>query len=163
MEAVISQLTSKEAMKLITQLENVFKTLPHLPQGIVEFLVKIAPWFALLGGVFGILGALSALSAGLGMTGYSAWMQLAGFSSIYFLVNGAFQLVAAALLLLSFKYLKERALTGWVLVFWEMVVSAGMMIALLVLSGGFGLSGFVGILIGFYILFELKSSYTSKE
>ena len=161
MEAIIKQLTSKEAMNLIKQVESAFKSLPHLPAGIVEFLVKIAPWLAGIGGVFGVLGGLSALSAGLGLGMYTQFMRYAGYSSVYFLVSGIAELIMAGLLLMAFKYLKAKQLTGWVLIFWSSVVSLVMSLLGIVLVGGFAIGSIIGALIGFYILFEMKPSYKS--
>lgn len=160
MEQVVAQLTNKDAMKLIAQVENAFKSLPHLPKGIVDFLVMIAPWMAGLGGVLSVIAGLTSLSAGLGMGNYAAMMGYATFGSAYFLLNGVSQLLIAALLLMAFKYLQRRQLTGWVLAFWEMVVSTVTTIVLMVLAGGFSVISIVGILIGFYILFEMKPWYT---
>ena len=39
-------------------LNEVFgKNAPALPKGFKDFLVKIAPWLSLIGGLFGLLGA----------------------------------------------------------------------------------------------------------
>lgn len=157
MEAIITQLTSKEALKFIAQVENIFKSVPHLPKGIVEFLVKIAPWLALVGGVLSVIGGISSLSGGLGAE--MSWMRLAGYSSTFFLISGVFQLLAGGLLLLSFKYLKTQHLTGWVLLFWEMVISIVQSIALMALWGGLNVMSVLWILIWLYVLFEMKPKY----
>jgi hypothetical protein len=49
------KLTDAKAMGFIDQVGDVFKGLPHLPASIIEILVKVAPWLALLGGVLGLL------------------------------------------------------------------------------------------------------------
>jgi hypothetical protein len=155
---MLEQLTSPQAMKLIAQVEQPFKGLPHLPKGLVDFLVGIAPWLVGLGGVLSIIGGLSLLGNTSGMQS-NMWMQLAGISPAYFLLSGVISLVSGALMLMAFKPLKNKELKGWVYMFWLELINVVQM-AVGVAFGASSIVGMViGLAIGFYILFELKPSY----
>lgn len=162
---IVDKLTSTEARKYVDQLEPTFRKAPRLPKGLVEFLVTIAPWLAGLAGVFGAFSGLGMVLNGLGI-GVNWWMRFAGFSSAYFLVMGVFQLLSAGLLLLAFTPLRERKQTGWLLLFWNMVVSVaqsavGLVFGYAALSVGGLLWMALWLVIGLYILFELRSQYKS--
>lgn len=161
MQQVVDSLTSKSVRDFIDQLAPTFKNAPHLPKGFVAFLANIAPWLSGLGGVLGILSGLSMISSGLGWQ-MSMWSTLVGFSPAYFVVVGVLQLVAAVIALLAFKPLKDRSLTGWVLMFWGVAISILQSLAGVVFGYGVGsLIGMViGLLISLYFLFEMRQEYS---
>lgn len=154
-------LTSKKVTDIIAQLEGPFKNRPHLPKGIVDFLVMIAPWLAGIGGVLGIFSGLNLLSSGLGF-GVNPAMQILGLSPMYFLISGVFQLAIAGILLLAFRPLQSRQKTGWILMFWTIGLNVlqnivGAMLAYTMIASLLVIA--VGVIIGLYILFEMKSAY----
>ena len=155
---MLEQLTGPQALKFISQIEAPFKGLPHLPKGVVNFLVNIAPWFAALGGVFSIIAALSSFGAA---TGYqsSVWMQLAGINTAYFWLTGVVELIVGVLMLMAFNPLKEKLLKGWIYMFWIEVIDVAQMLIGVAFGGSNVVSMVIGLLIGLYFLFELKSSY----
>lgn len=161
---VTDTLAGESVKKLTDQIGDVFKGVPHLPKGLVEFFVKVAPWAALLWGIVQAMGSFSLLNQGLG--GGSAMQRwaydIAGFDRTYFLVIGIIGLVSAALLLLAFKHLRERVMTGWMLLFWNMVVSiAGAAFGLLYATSGVIWTVF-WILVGLYVLFEMRPYYNGR-
>lgn len=113
---MLTQLTDKKAQSFADQIGNVFKGTPHLPQGIVDFLVKIAPWLVVLGGVVNVLSGLSAVLGG-DSYGRMAYRML-GVNSTYFMISGVFAIVLGALYLMAFSPLKEKKMEGWMYMFW---------------------------------------------
>lgn len=134
--------------KLIQTLEEFFSKAPHLPAKWREVLVKIAPWLVLIFGILGVLGGLAALGVS----------PVATFGGVNYgtklLIAGVFTLVSSVLMLMAFPGLKARKYQGWRLFFWSEVVSVVASIISLDLVGAV-----LGFLIGFYILFEIKSHY----
>lgn len=137
----------KKAADLIPMLEKWFKQVPSLPENIREVLVKIAPILSL---VFGILGVI----VGLGALGLSPVAILGGINASFIvLVTGIVSIVASVLMLMAYPKLAKRQYKGWELLFWSEVV--GVVSAVLTLSIG----SVLGVIIGFYLLFQIKSYY----
>ncbi len=146
---------ARSANDLIVVTEKWFAKAPHLPPNIREVLVKIAPILALVFGVLGVLGSL----AGLGILTFLAPFAAMGgaYGMSYYgtgMVAALVWLVSSALMLAAFPNLRSRKTQGWNLLFWSEVINlAGSLIALNFVSG------LIGALIGFYILFQIKSYY----
>jgi len=152
-------LTDPAAQKFIDQIGQPFKNVPHLPKDIVDFLVVITPWLALIGGVSSILGAISTASSGSALNRMGAIVGVhTGFSG-YMLVTAIFALIIAALLLMAFSLLKKKAKTGWTYLFWTNVVGIIQSIVYLILWQSGIVSMILGAIIGFYILFEIRPQY----
>lgn len=155
-ETIISQLTSSQATKIIDSLRKFFKDLPHLPDNIREFWVKITPWLAIIGAAFSALNGVHYILMAFGVRapGYNFD------NPIYWLILGVFSVVSAYIAFLSFPLLKERKYDGWVLLFWQAAIAV-VMSAVSVL---FGISHIITVilsaLIGFYLTFEVESLYT---
>ena len=156
----MNQLTGKEAQGFVGKFEAVFKGLPHLPKGIVDFLVSVSPWLAGLGGIFGVYGGLTSLF--FSQRRGAMWQYVKAYSGVgsgYFIATSIISLLTGALLLMAFGPLKNKKLNGWMFLFWANILSLIQSIVSLV----FGYGGLMGILIGaaigFYILFEIKKSY----
>lgn len=141
---------------LVPMMEGWFKGLPKLPAGIIDFLVMIAPWFALVFGILGVLGTISALGV-MGMTLPYANMYGGVDTGInYIAVIGG--LISSVLTLLAFPGLKALKMNGWMMLFWSQVV--GIVTTVLgILIGAINIGGIIGALIGFYILFQVKHRY----
>lgn len=155
---MLEQLTGPAAMKLISQVEQPFKGLPHLPKGLVDFLVGIAPWLVGLGGILSILAALSSFGAATGVQS-SVWMQLAGVSPVYFVLTGVVELVSGALMLMAFNPLKAKQLKGWVYMFWLQLINIAQMVIGIAFASSSIIGLVIGVAIGMYFLFELKPAY----
>ena len=160
MASVLDNLTNGEAMKFIDQVNEPFKGVPHLPKGIVEFFVQIAPWLALIGGILGLIGGPF-----IGLVGtLGSVLTLSPMLMISMIVTAVITLANAILMLLAFGPLKNRELKGWVLLFWSNIL--GIVEAVLgLVSGGYGslVGSIIGVLIGFYILFEMRSFYGAGQ
>lgn len=142
----------KELDKLIAPMEETFKKLPSLPKGANEFIVTIAPWLSL---VFGALGVLASLTA-IGILTFMSPMMLTGAgvgATAGLSLSVVLALVSSALILIAVPALFSRKIMGWNFVFLSEVVSV--VSAALAIS----LTGIVFALIGFYILFQVKSYY----
>lgn len=145
---------------LIPMVEGWFKQLPALPANIVDVLVKIAPWLALIFGILGVLGSLAAFGV---LTTFvnNPYAKMWGGPAVmygesravlwYVPVIGAF--ISSVMGILAFPGLKANKVGGWTLLFWSQVVS--------VVTSAIGISvgGVIGALIGFYILFQIKARY----
>jgi hypothetical protein len=165
MNTIVAVLTGKSVTRIIDKLASAFKGLPHLPKGMVNFLVSVAPWLAGLGGVLGTISGLKLLGNWLGW-GAKWWLQLAGLSPTYFLLIGLLQLLGGIVLLLAFNPLKERQLTGWTLLFVNMAIGLTQSLVALVytyMAGGSLLGTLLGLVIGLYFLFEVKGAYATSE
>ncbi len=147
-KGVISMAESKiKATDIIGTLENFYKQVPNLPANAREVLVKIAPAISLIFGVLGVLVGLSAL-------GLSPLALLGGLhSSFVVLLTGIATLVSSILLLMAYPKLAKGKYKGWEYLFWSQSVSV--ISAVISLS----LGSVLGMLIGFYILFQIKSYY----
>ena len=138
----------------------VFAKTPHLPANIQQTLVSLAPWVALIIGILGLLGIFSIVSL-LPMFSSLPYMAIPGMSRLYpmmmfsIVVGG----IAAVLDLLAFKPLKERKKKGWNFVFYGNILSALSAILNLVFRYSGSLGGVIGVLIGFWLLFEVRSQY----
>lgn len=133
---------------LIVMLEELFKKAPALPLSAKDVLVKITPWIAL---VFGILGIL----VGIGAAGVSPIALFGGIKvSVTVLISGILLLISSVLMLIAFPKLKAMKFEGWRLIFWADAISIVSAIVTFDL-----VSAVISFLIGFYILFQIKSYY----
>lgn len=136
-----------KATDLVLTLDKWFKQVPSLPDSVREVLVKITPWLAL---IFGIIGVI----VGLGALGLSPLALLGGLdASFVVLLTGVVSIVSSVLMLMAYPKLMKRQYKGWELLFWAEAVNV--VSAVLTLSVG----SVLGVLIGFYLLFQIKSYY----
>lgn len=165
MQQYLDKLTSKQAREYMAKGEEVFAKAPHLPDGIREFLVTIAPWLSILGAFFAALATLSNIGA---VFGSSALMRMYAYyataPTLYFLVMAVVQAVSAVLLFSAFKPLQERQFKGWAYMFWNMVLSvvSGIFPVLFGYSVSF-VGTLIGMVIGFYILYEIRPLYSASK
>lgn len=134
-------------------LEEWFNKLPSLPKGGQKVLVQIAPWISL---IFGILGVLVGLG-GLGILSVLSPLMLLGSgvsNTTGSLVSVAISLVSSVLLLVAFPGLKAKKMQGWTMLFWSQVAAFVASLVMLSIVGGL-----VGAVIGFYLLYQIKSYY----
>jgi hypothetical protein len=69
----------------------------------------------------------------------------------------------SVLLLMAFNPLKNKAMRGWVFLFWsEMLSAVDIVLSLLQGQTGSLVGGVIGLAIGLYILFEIRGSYTGS-
>ncbi len=157
---MLEQLTGPQAMNLISQIEKPFKGLPHLPKGLIDFLVGIAPWLVGIGGILSILAALSSFGVATGMQSANVWMRyVAGISPIYFVLTGVFELVMGGLMLMAFNPLKNKMMKGWVYMLWLQLLSIAQMVVGVFFASSGLVSLVISVAIGLYVLFEVKPAY----
>jgi hypothetical protein len=135
------------ALPLEKELEPIFtKQLPAFPDNIKDLFVKIAPFLAIIGVVFGILGVgLTAL--------FSPFAWFAG-SFIYGL-GMIFLLIMVILDALAIPGLFAQKMQGWKYMYYAQFVSI-----IYSLCMGSWISGILGAFIGFWILFQIKEKYS---
>ncbi len=137
-------------------MEQWFAKAPALPKNARDILVKVMPWIALIFGVLGILGAIGGMGL-LAATSPLAVMGGADTVSSYGtgFIASLIWLGSSVLLLAAYPGLKSHSYKGWKLLFWSEVLSlVGAIVSISSI-----LSGLIGALIGFYILFQIKSHY----
>lgn len=143
---------NNSADQLIKQMGDWFSKLPPLPGNWRDVIVTITPWLALIFGVIGVLGSLAAVGV---LTFLAPFVILGGGIGVAGggIIGAVLSLVASILLVLAFPGTRDRKMSGWTLLFWSEVVSF--------VSGVIAISaaGAIGALIGFYILFQIKSHY----
>lgn len=161
MQSYLDKLTNQKALDSIAKVENVFKGLPHLPPDWRDFLVKIAPYGALIGGALSIFGGLSAFGLSRWVGWGSYWRLASPGASVYFIISGIVMVASGALMLLAYKPLEHKQLKGWVYGFWVAVANLAVNILGAFLLYGTNLFSFVWIAVGFYLLFEIKPSFSS--
>lgn len=133
----------------------IFDKTPHLPRNVRETLAGIAPWVALIAGVLGLFGLLS---AGMMSSMLYLSMWLSGTSQLVYMITMLLGLLASILDLLAFRPLSARKKQGWNYLFYGAVLMA--VSAILSLLVGYGsLGSIIGPLIGFWLLFEVRSLY----
>lgn len=148
--------------QLVRPLEEMYAKAPSLPIGVKDFIVMVAPWVALILGLLSVVGFAFSL-LGLGALGALAPLggtsvNLAGIG----LVSAVLGLVSGVLMLLAFRPLQRRALRGWNLIFWVLVVGFVSSVVVNVLYF-FTVVGIViaviWLLIQLYFWFQVKSYY----
>ena len=128
---------------------------PQLPKNWQDTLARIAPILSL---VFGILGIIVAIG-GLGLfTVLSPMAMLGGAQAASSYGTGfittLIYLVGSILLLASYPGLKARKYKGWTLLFWSEAANLiGGLVSLAIVSA------IIGALIGFYLIFQIRSYY----
>lgn len=158
----MAETKSTDFKSLIASLEDNLelyfgKKAPQLPSDWKEFLVKIAPYLAIIGLVFGIWGVLTLLGLSafilpLGtMGGMMAGRPFVGF---YYLLTVVFMIPILVLEALAISPLFKRSIKGWRYMFYASLL--GVLQSLV----QFNLTGLIiGGAISFYLLFQVKSFY----
>jgi len=143
----------EQPLPLENEIGGIFKNFPAFPDNVKEILVQIVPWCALiiavLGGFafLGLIGVGSAVSAaGIGIDSYgSAWQMWVNIIALG---------VMAIMAVLAFSPLRNRQKKGWNFLYYiELVSVVSSIISLSIVSG------IIGFLIGFWVLFQIKEKY----
>ncbi len=143
-------------------LASIFAKAPHLPANGRETLRKIAPWLALIFGVLGVIMVLSALAT-------LPLLMSVPFAGMAMMSGGWFPMMVLALIcaglgaildLMAYKPLSKRQKKGWNLIFYGSTLSAVYSLLTLILGHG-GIGSILGIIIGYWLLFEIRDGYTS--
>jgi hypothetical protein len=138
--------------KLDKSLESYFVgKAPTLSDSAKETLVKIAPWFALIFGILGGLGVLSAMGLGLVATPF---MALGGDRTLLFWFGLLLAAAQIVLELMAVKPLFARAYRGWELMFYSSLLSVVTSLAEL------SIFGLIMTAVSFYFLYQVKEKYS---
>ncbi len=140
-------------LPLEKELSDLFAKFPAFPESLIDILVTIAPWLAVIGGILGLLGLLSLLgldAAFVGTLGVGAYG-----SSWRFYVSIIGGAIAAVLYIMAFTPLRSQKKRGWDLMYYAFLLN--LLVNLLTFSI-FGL--ILSFLIGGWILFQVRPKYT---
>ncbi len=142
--------------QLETTLDEYFgKKAPALPQNIKEILVKVAPYLVIIGLIFTIPAILILFGLGSVATVLAPVGGAQSVATVPTMWVGILLLIPVVILeAMAVPGLFSRKATAWRYVFWAQLIS---IISNLVQFNIVG--GIIGALIGFYILFQVKSFY----
>lgn len=161
---MLTQLTNKPAQDFANQVGEPFQKAPHLPQGILDFLVGIAHWLVGLGGALTLLGALQTLMVAIGISQAGHFFDLfVVINPVYWWISSLISLASGALMLMAFKPLQNREFTGWMYLFWVQMLMIAEMLVGVIFVGSSIVGLVIGTLIGLYMLYEFKPYYHSNS
>lgn len=156
-------------------LANLFENFPHIPDGGRKVIADIAPWLALLAGIFGLLGLATAGSI-FSMFGSSRFSGV-DLGIVIALAAVALSLIASVFQLLSFNPLREKMKKGWNFLYYGFLLGAlssalsvaGSMMSIFGSSyvssyvKASGLSSLIGLVVWFliagWLLFEIRKEF----
>lgn len=156
---------------LESKVADVAKGLPHLPKEFQKWLAENAWWLTLIGvviGAFGIFALLPLLTAASVVTSvvdtYYPYSQALAPSLTSVWVSLGFLVAIVVIEGLAVSPLKGLKKHGWDLIFLAVLVSAASsLVSALLTSSFYGLFGAaLGLAIGLYVLFEVRSHFTHK-
>ena len=142
-----------QQLPLEKEMSDLFAKFPAFPQSLIDILVMIAPWLAVIGGILGLLGLLSLLGldaafvGALGVGSYgSSWRFYIS------IIGGA---IAAVLYIMAFTPLRAQKKRGWDLLYYAFLLN---LIIYLITFQILGL--IISFLIGGWILFQIRPKYS---
>ena len=164
--------------KLETMVGGWFKSVPHLPVAGQKWLGVNAWWIVLIGVILsgiGVLMSLGAIFTAMSLFGvassYGAFV-VQSYTGMWFfaaIVGLLFSALSVLILALAINPLKELKKKGWSLLFLSWVVNAVAIVVNIILTfNPVGLVmgvifGAIGLGIGAYFLFEIKSQYQGSS
>lgn len=143
----------EQQLPLEKEMRDLFAKFPAFPESLVDILVTIAPWLAVIGGILGFLGLLSLLgldAAFVGTIGVGAYG-----SSWRFYVSIIGGAIAAVLYIMAFTPLRTQKKRGWDLMYYAFLVN---LLLYLVTFQIFAL--IISFIIGGWILFQIRPKYS---
>lgn len=157
-----------------TQLENwlvkFHKDLPHLPKEWSKWLATYAHVFVILGIIFWVIGWLGTLSTFLtlfsspiGSWIASVWGRY-GWWNVWgnLVISLAFLILFVILLIKAYHPLKSMQKKGWNLLFYVNILGVLHTIISIVLYPSSMISGVVWVIIGLYVLFEVREYFVES-
>ena len=141
----------------VTLEEYLVKKAPQLPKAWKEVLVKFAPYLAIVGVVFGVMGFLALLGLGTFLVPLGAiggMMTGQPFLGFGYILNIVFLGAVVLLEGLAIPGLFSRSKKAWTFLYWSALVSVVQNIV------SFNIGGLViGGLLSMYFLFQVKEYY----
>jgi hypothetical protein len=145
-------MANQTSNSVVTTLDQWFSQAPGLPINAKETLVKYMPIIALIFGIIGILLSLAGIAALTAIAPLAVVTGVHGYGGGFIAV--IFMLASSILLFAAYSGTKARKISGWNMLFWsEVVYLIGSLVSLSILQG------IISALIGFYLLFQIKSYY----
>lgn len=144
----------------LAQLEDILdeyfgKKAPALPQNIKEILVKVAPYLVIIGLIFTIPAILILFGLGSVATVLAPVGGTQSVATVPTMWVGILLLIPVVILeAMAVPGLFSRKAIGWRYVFWAQLISIVSNFVQFQI-----ISGIIGAIIGFYILFQVKSFY----
>lgn len=127
------------------------ETVPKLPANVLDIIVKVVPYLALIGGILGLWATVSAL----GMFGaVSMIVPINVTTPALFYIGLLFGVAASILDLVAFPKLQTNSKIGWDYLYYGAVLS----FVQSVLSLNF-IGAILGSLISMYLLFQIRHYY----
>ncbi len=160
MDQIYQYLTNKKAIDFANQLTQPFASLPSLPKNFMDFLVGIAPWLALIGGILQIYSGIRNLTNP--TENLQLLEELIQVDSNYFVISGILMLIMGVLLLMAYKPLKNRHHTGWMLFFWATVVGIIHNFVSIFYTPASVIGLLLGAAIGLYLVNQFAPYYQPK-
>lgn len=133
--------------------EYLGKKAPQLPEGVKEFIVKIAPWLTLIG----VIASIPAILVAFGLGSFVAPSVSDSKFGLYgpnYLISMLVLAVAVVLEAVAIRGLFSRQIRAWRLLYFATLV--GFVSNLVTLNV---IGGLLGTLISLYFLFQIKSYY----
>lgn len=145
----------------LNQLESLFeeylgKKAPAMPESVKETLVSFAPYIAIIGIVLTLPAVFTLLGIGAAMSPFTAFLGASYMMSYGFTYYvGIIVLIGSAILeAMAVPGLFKRSMGAWKLMFYSTLVSfIGTVVQ------GSVLGGLLSLLIGMYLLFQVKEKY----
>lgn len=167
-----------EARKQLTGLEGwldgIFgaKFPVQIPKAGREWIVKVSPWLALVGGILSLWAAWAFWQAGHYVNRLADWANSLSVAygapvtsthlGLMWYVALVVLVVQAVFMLLAFPALRDHKKRGWNLLFYSSLVALVLGVVELFVSGyGFGslIGSLIGTAIGMFLLFQVRSYY----
>lgn len=124
-----------------------------LPQGVIDFLVKFAPYVALVLGILGAIGALALF--GLGSI-LGPFVVLGGGTAALgsTFLAAIFSGIIAILYIMAYSGLKNRKISGWNMLFYVETLYILSDLVSVRIAGAV-----LSAVVGYYFLFQMRASY----
>ena len=135
-----------------------FAQVPHLPEGGKKVITDIIPWVSLIFGALGIIALFTTSAVGLLLS--PLIMLGGGFKSIMIFLIAILGLVSSVFTFISFNPLRDMSKKGWNYAFYALIISTVSTVLGLfftMYSGGVG--SLLGVIVGAYLLFEIREKY----
>lgn len=148
------------ATNFFSQLEETLdeyfgKKAPALPKEAKELLIKVAPYLAILSAILMLPSLLLLLGLGGLTTMFAPFGGVRAVSMVPTMWVGILLLIPSAVLnIMAIPGLFSRAKIAWTYMYWAQLISLVSSLVQLNIVGAV-----VGALVGFYILFQVKSFY----
>jgi len=137
-------------------LDKYYVKLPAFPKGLNDFIVSVAPWLALIFGVLAIIAGVQAFGVFSVTAPLAAYAGLQGYTFIA-IVTAVILFLQGLIGLLAFSPLKAKKVKGWNLMFYSLLL--GLLSPIITLNTYSILNALVGVLIGYYVLYQVRAFY----